>query len=175
MNIEQFFALSQGVWKSMRTSHTLAFAEFEDITSYIEIKNIDINEKRVIDLLKHFNHIKSSPIYALEIKWNSYSDWDHNSDNHNGETILVAIPQNVHNGIFLRSKGYTENQKSNSTYKLDDIKSISLNTSYLTTETEEKIWFISDNVRCRYSLIKSKNNSSIIQTSFSSEIRKINP
>ena len=52
MDIENFFLKSVGEWNSMRSGHSLAFQEFEEIRSKIKIIPIKINDSRVIQLLK---------------------------------------------------------------------------------------------------------------------------
>ena len=41
MNIEQFVAQSEGKWRSMRSGHSLAFQQFEDVLSEVEITRIE--------------------------------------------------------------------------------------------------------------------------------------
>jgi len=52
MKIEDFFLKSVGEWNSMRSSHSLAFQEFEEIRSKIKIVQMKNNESKVIKLLK---------------------------------------------------------------------------------------------------------------------------
>ena len=48
MDIEQFVAQSIGDWRSMRSGHSLAFQQFEDVLSEISIKEFidDTNQLR---------------------------------------------------------------------------------------------------------------------------------
>ena len=50
MNIEEFFIKSVGEWNSMRSGHSLAFQEFEEIRSKIKIVRSQRNDSRVIKL-----------------------------------------------------------------------------------------------------------------------------
>jgi len=52
MQIEQFFLKSVGEWNSMRSGHSLAFQEFEEIRSTIKIVPSKRNDSRVIKFLK---------------------------------------------------------------------------------------------------------------------------
>jgi phycoerythrin-associated linker protein len=52
MNIEEFFIKSVGEWNSMRSGHSLAFQEFEEIRSKIKIFPSKRNDSRVIKFLK---------------------------------------------------------------------------------------------------------------------------
>ncbi|NCY13111.1 MAG: phycobiliprotein lyase, partial [Synechococcaceae bacterium WB8_1A_041] len=47
-------------------------------------------------------------------------------------------------------------------------------TKYGQSIAEERIWFVSDNIRCRSSVLKTASGAGVLQTSFSSEVRRIN-
>ena len=51
MKIEQFVAQSEGEWRSMRSGHSLAFKQFEQIISKITIKILNDDDPRVLELL----------------------------------------------------------------------------------------------------------------------------
>ena len=50
--INQFIDKSIGEWKSIRSTHTLAFQEFENSTSRIYIKHIESKNKKVMQKRK---------------------------------------------------------------------------------------------------------------------------
>ena len=52
MHIEEFFLKSVGEWNSMRSGHSLAFQEFEEIRSKIKIIPSKSDDSRVIKFLK---------------------------------------------------------------------------------------------------------------------------
>ena len=47
MNIEQFVAQSEGTWRSMRSSHSLAFQQFEEVLSEIRIQKVNSEDPEV--------------------------------------------------------------------------------------------------------------------------------
>ena len=51
--INQFIDKSIGEWKSIRSTHTLAFQEFENSTSKIHIKHINKTNKKVVEISKN--------------------------------------------------------------------------------------------------------------------------
>ena len=89
----------------------------------------------------------------------------------------LEIEKIIHNydGIILRSKGYAEADQAISEYEILSDGILLLLTNYKQTMVEERIWFVHQNVRCRSSVIKSKSQNAVLQTSFASEIRRINP
>ena len=173
ITINQFIKKSIGEWKSIRSTHTLAFQEFENSTSKIFIKGIDIKNTLVIGLLEKYNLISNSSFIPISINWQAISDWEENSKCEEDQTILVFLPKGENNGVVLRNKGYTESVISSSTYLIDSNDNLHLKTIYNSTVSEENISFLSTHIRSRYSVIRNLENNAVIQTSHTSEIRKI--
>ena len=175
MNIEEFFFKSVGEWNSMRSVHSLAFQEFEEIRSKIKIVRSKMNDSRVIKFLQD-NLITNDAIKkSFLINWESKSEWgeDTQKANSSGESILVPIEISKKEGKIIRSLGYTEALQVVSFYKILDDGTLIINTNYSHISTEERIWFISNNLRSRSSVTKSIDSSAILQTSYASEIRSI--
>ena len=175
MNIEEFFLKSVGDWNSMRSGHSLAFQEFEEIRSKIKIIPAKKNDSRVIKLLNDNIVTKKVEYKAFIINWESKSEWGEESqkDIISGESILIPIEVSQTEGKLIRSVGYTEAIPLISLYKFLNDGTLVINSRYENVFTEERIWFISNNLRSRSSVIKSLDSSAILQTSYASEIRLI--
>ncbi len=172
ITIKDFINKSIGEWKSIRSTHSLAFQEFENTNSKILISELSIDSKLVVDLIKKFS-FKLDPHYAINIKWEALSDWSVKEKLNTKNTILLFSKKDDFSGIVLRDKGYSELIHASSKFQIDQKGEFNLFTDYYSTICEERIAFLSQNIRFRYSIIKSKIHDSIIQTSHSSEIRKI--
>ena len=175
MNIEEFFLKSVGEWNSMRSVHSLAFREFEEIRRKIQIIPSKSNDSRVIKLLKDnliTNHREKK---AFLISWETKSDWDdeNNKGNLSGESILIPLEISKKEGRLIRSVGYTEAIPIISLYKFLDDGTLIISSKYNHIYTEERIWFISKNLRSRSSVTRAIDSSAILQTSYASEIRLI--
>ena len=170
--INQFIDKSVGEWKSIRSTHTLAFQEFENSSSKIYIKNINSKNKKVIEIFKNYKLSLNLENIAISIKWQSISDWD-NDMSEGDETILIFLPKDENSGIVLRNKGYTESFISSSNYFFDEQNNLHIKTIYKSTVSEERISFLSTHVRSRFSTIRNLENNSVIQTSHTSEIRNL--
>ena len=171
--INQFIDQSIGEWKSIRSTHTLAFQEFENSTSKIHIKHINSNNKKVIEVFKQYNLSLNLEAIAISIKWQAISDWDEYNINEEDETILIFLPKDQNSGIVLRNKGYTECVISSSNFFIDAQNNLHIKTIYKSTVSEERISFLSTHIRSRFSTIRNKENNSVIQTSHTSEIRNL--
>ena len=164
--INQFIDKSIGEWKSIRSTHTLSFQEFENSTSKIYIKHINPKNKKVIEIFKNYNLSLNLEIRAISIKWQATSDWDDDYMSEGDETILIFLPMDENSGIVLRNKGYTESFISSSNYFFDEQNNLHIKTTYKSKVSEERISFLSTHVRSRFSTIRNLENNSVIQSYF---------
>ena len=177
MNIEQFVAQSEGTWRSMRSGHSLAFQQFEDVLSEVEIKKVEDNASEVISLIHDSslsNNLKASA--AFQMTWKAESDWepDDPAAVSSGESLIVPISINETSGHLLRSVGYAESEPAESFYQFLSDGTFLLTTQYEQSIAEERIWFVSEHVRCRSSVLRTSAGSGVLQTSFASEVRRLN-
>ena len=171
--INQFIDKSIGEWKSIRSTHTLAFQEFENSTSKIYINNINKKNKKVVEIFKNYKFSLNLESIAISINWQAISDWDNNDISEGDETILIFLPKDENSGIVLRNKGYTESFISSSNYFVDEQNNLNIKTIYKSTVSEERISFLSTHIRSRFSTIRDIGNNSVMQTSHTSEIRNL--
>ena len=171
--INQFIDKSIGEWKSIRSTHTLAFQEFENSTSKINIKHINKKNKKVVEIFKNYKFSLNLESVAISINWQAISDWDNDDISEGDETILIFLPKDENSGIVLRNKGYTESFISSSNYIVDEQNNLLIKTIYESTVSEERISFLSTHIRSRFSTIRNLENNSVIQTSHTSEIRNL--
>jgi len=175
MNIKEFFLKSVGEWNSMRSVHSLAFQEFEEVRSKIKIVPSESKDSRIIKLLTD-NLISTNEVNkAFLINWEARSEWgeDNQKENSSGKSILVPIEISKTEGKIIRSVGYTEAVQLVSTYKILDDGTLIIYSDYSHICTEERIWFVSDNLRSRSSVSRAIDSFAILQTSYASEIRYI--
>ena len=173
ITIKQFIKKSLGEWKSIRSTHSLAFQEVENSNSKITIKNIEINNPKVVKLLNKYDFNYNPSVIGILISWQAISDWEEEQKSQEDQTILLFLPKNKNTGIVLRNKGYTESVISSSEYLIDEKENLNIKTIYNSTVSEERICFLSTHIRSRYSVIRNQDNNSVIQTSHTSEIRNI--
>ena len=171
--INQFIDKSKGEWKSIRSTHTLAFQEFENTIRKICIKHINSKNKKVVEIFKNYKLSLNLESIAISIKWQAISDWENDDMSEGDETILIFLPKDKNSGIVLRNKGYTESFISSSNYFVDEQNDLHIKTFYKSTVSEERISFLSTHIRSRFSIIRNLESNSVIQTSHTSEIRNL--
>ena len=176
MNIEQFVAQSEGKWRSMRSGHSLAFQQFEDVLSEIQITAVQTDDPKIQQLLDASTLDSSSIVVApFEMSWAAESDWepDDPSEVSSGNCILLPVPTSETEGHLVRSVGYAEAAPAESTYRFLSDGTFLLTTQYEQSISEERIWFVSEHVRCRSSVLRTSAGSGVLQTSFASEVRRL--
>jgi len=175
MQITEFFLKSVGEWNSMRSGHSLAFQEFEEIRSKVILNQIKNNDSRVLKLLEDNKLSKDKVKKAFLINWEAKSEWGDEKEKNNsfGESILIPLETSKTEGKIIRSSGYTEEVQVTSLYKLLNDGTLIIYTNYNHISTEERIWFVTNNLRSRSSVTRAINSLAILQTSYASEIRII--
>ena len=160
----------------MRSGHSLAFQQFEDVLSNVEITRIKTTDTDIAQLLVSSNLDPSRQITSpFRMSWAAESDWepDDPSEVSSGTCLIVPLPIDETRGILLRSVGYAEAATAESTYAFLSDGTFVLNTAYEQSIAEERIWFVSEHVRCRSSVLRTSAGSGVLQTSFASEVRRL--
>ena len=118
MNIEHFVAQSEGQWKSMRTGHSLAFQQFEQVLSQIKIQSLSPIDPDVLEVINRSGKLNSLPVSPFRITWEAESDWDpdENHEASKGSCVLIPFPKTSKKGKMLRSLGYSEPIQTLSNY-----------------------------------------------------------
>ena len=176
MDIDTFVARSLGRWRSQRSAHHLAFAHFEEIRSTIDIEPLTVDDSAVLALCKSQGYDPATIVSPFKMSWEGETDWDE-ADVLKGETILVPVPNlqdlenGIHSGKLLRDQGYAETVPAAGHYTIQPDGTFVLTTGYDRAAAEEKIWFATDSLRFRVSLIKTGDGKGVTTSSFSSELR----
>ena len=173
ITINEFIRKSLGEWKSIRSTHSLAFQEVENSNSRILIQELEINNKNVVELLEKSNLGFKPSVIAISISWQAISDWETDQKIEKDKTILLFSPKDKNKGIVIRNKGYSESVIVSSEYLIDENNNLNIKTVYSATISEERICFLSTHIRSRFSVIRNQENNTVIQTSHTSEIRNI--
>ena len=175
MNIEQFVEQSAGEWRSMRSGHSLAFQQFEEVLSVVEIKPLRADDSAVVDFISSQGIEANTIASPFSMQWEAESDWEPDDPTAvaEGSCILIPIPDSETSGVILRSVGYAEAEQASSNYRFSSDGTLILHTQYGQSIAEERIWFVSDHVRCRSSVLRTSEGSGVLQTSFASEVRRI--
>lgn len=175
MTVEQFFERSIGLWRSQRSSHILAFAQFEAITSEISIESVSVSDERIKALAAQHNIAESEIAIGIHMSWEGESDWDDDTEAPlSGETTLAVTKDSENSGKLLRSSGYAESMPAVGDWYMTNEGVFVLETLYEAAAAEERIWFATKDLRIRVSQIRTSSGAGVVSASMSTEIRRLN-
>lgn len=138
----------------------------------INIEGLEKDDPAVLALCESQGVDVGAIATPFKMSWEGETDWDED-DVLKGQTILVPVPDltQPNHGKLLRDQGYAETMPAIGDYVIMADGTFVLTTGYDRAAAEEKIWFASDNLRFRVSLIKTSNGQGVTTASLSSEVR----
>ncbi len=171
MDIKEFFELSAGKWFSQKTSHHLTLKQSEHGKSDLVISVLPNDDPQVIQLCQQAGIEPSSMGISAKYTWKGTMQWDagqQSTSNQQGESIAIIIPDTPGSstGKLFRS-GTTTPVAVN--YSLGEDDALTLITADEHQRAEERVWFESNNVRLRTTIMTQPNGDAM--ASFYSEIR----
>ncbi|MEM7771301.1 MAG: phycobiliprotein lyase [Cyanobacteria bacterium P01_A01_bin.37] len=168
MDIKEFFEKSCGKWFSQRTSQHLTYSQSEWGKSDIYMDMLTIDDSAVVQACEQHGIHPSKALCAAQVRWEGFVGAE--TSKKMGLTILVPIPSDTPNqGILLRHTLKPQSFLSKAQYRLDDDEALTLCSDHEGAQSEERLWFVSDNLRLRTSVVKRVD--SFDTSSFMSEIR----
>ena len=170
MDAMEFFQLSAGRWRSLRTTHHLAFKQVETGEAEIEVDVLDKNDTTIIELCK-FHQLESKlALGGAFVSWKGGMAWDKKDENHEGSTVFALIPDTEpRQGKLLRDQGYADSAPVVGQYFMDQQDALVLVTDYDTMTINERFWFGNQNLRFRTSTVQLLGG--FTTATFTTEIR----
>lgn len=156
MNAIEFFKQSAGTWRSLRTTHHLAFRQAEKGHSDIQVEALNAEDPKVIEICKMHEIDPSLAAGGAYVTWDGAMSWDKDDENHKGSTVFAIVPDpdNPRKGKMLRERGYAEIVPVAGEFEMDEEDGLLLITEYETMSSIERFWFNGPNVRMRTSTVK---------------------
>eukprot|EP00285_Hemiselmis_virescens_P012555 CAMPEP_0173391712 /NCGR_PEP_ID=MMETSP1356-20130122/18541_1 /TAXON_ID=77927 ORGANISM="Hemiselmis virescens, Strain PCC157" /NCGR_SAMPLE_ID=MMETSP1356 /ASSEMBLY_ACC=CAM_ASM_000847 /LENGTH=261 /DNA_ID=CAMNT_0014349389 /DNA_START=87 /DNA_END=872 /DNA_ORIENTATION=- len=170
MDVKTFFDMSIGEWKSLRSSHNIAFSMLEEVTTDMVIEDVAIDSDEIKMLCKNQKVDIDKVILASKVSWDGYSDWDDKEIN--GTSTFALLQETPTTGKLLRSVGYAEEIPAASDWEMTERGEFLLKTNYDMVAAEESFTFKTPNFRLRVSSIKTQGGRGITTCSLSTEVRQ---
>jgi phycoerythrin-associated linker protein len=173
MNLKTFLNLCTGNWFSQRTNYNLNGDKTESSKADLSITLIPPDDSRIIQLCQQHRVDTQNSLGGLLYTWDTSVDWG--KPKQQGSSLIVFIPdgENATTGKLLSNVTPQPGVKSFGTYILGQDEALTFIIDTGNTNAEERLWFASDNLRLRTTVIK--NLTKITHTTFYSEIRKAPP
>jgi CpeS-like protein len=166
MDIQEFFGLSAGKWFSQRTSNDLVSNRAENGKSDLVIELISKDEPALLSLCQEHGIDTSLAWGGIRVSWNNLTAVKPAKKVGSCLLVPIADPQRSQSGKLLRDGAAAIGH-----YSMGKDKALTLITEEENLYSEERLWFVSPNLRLRTSIIKRDNGFSM--TSFCSEIRML--
>lgn len=174
MNIKTFLNLCTGNWFSQRTNYNLGGDLTESSKADLSITLIPPDDSRIIQLSQQHRIDPQESLGGLLYSWDTSVDWG--KPKQQGSSLIVFLPDQTNpltRGKLLTNTTSKTGVKSFGTYLLGQDNALTLTIDTGDINAEERLWFASDNLRLRTTVVK--NNAGITHTTFYSEIRKAPP
>ncbi len=174
MNVQEFFELSAGKWFSQKTSQHLTLKQSEHGKSDLAIEILPKDHPQISQLCQATGIDPCSIWGGAKYTWKGTVSWDtqpQSPGNQQGETIAILAPDapQSHTGKLFYHRSNSSQPYEVARYVMGDDDALTLVTEDENTCAEERVWFESDNVRLRTTIVTQTDGNSI--ASFYSEIR----
>ena len=173
MNVREFFELSAGKWFSQKTSQHLTLKQSEHGKSDLVIEILPTDNPQVLQLCQQVGADPSSIWGGVKYTWKGTISWDTQpqSTTPQGESIAIAIPDApaATTGKFYHHTSGNTRPPQVAQYTLGDDNALTFVTQDGNIRSDERVWFESDNVRLRTTIVTQASGDSL--ASFYSEIR----
>ncbi|MBF2035660.1 MAG: phycobiliprotein lyase [Leptolyngbyaceae cyanobacterium T60_A2020_046] len=169
MEAMDFFRMSEGRWRSQRTTHHLAMRRTELGQLEITATTLEADAPQIIEICKMHDVDPAEAVGGASVSWHGSMDWDTEDKTQQGATVLALVPDagDPRQGRLLREKGYAETSPVVGRYLVDDEDGLVLTTDYATMSSVERFWFPNPNLRLRTSTVIGLSNTA----SFCAETR----
>lgn len=167
MDIKTFFEKSTGKWFCQCTSQHLGHSQSDWQRTDTWITLLDENDSAARELCAQFNIDPSLIIGAIAARWEGIMNRE--PDKKTGNSLLVAIDnaEAPGQGTLLRQSS-PGNVATTACYMFEDNETLVVMSEQDGLQTEERLWFVSDKLRLRTSVLKRPD--AFDTTSFFSEI-----
>lgn len=171
MEIQKFLDLSVGNWFCQRTSYLLNPETAENSKSELQITSLDLEHPEVVKLCEEHNINPQQAHGGIKSAWDNSVDWGKPKAQGFSILIVIADSEQTQQGKILQTTNLRQEPSFSGSYIIGNDEAITLSVVTPEMTFKERIWFPSENLRLRTSVIESQEGW--IKTSFYSEIRKL--
>ncbi|AFZ34752.1 phycobilin lyase, CpcU subunit [Stanieria cyanosphaera PCC 7437] len=171
MKISEFINLSVGEWFSQRTNYNLNQQTAENAKANLTIELLEANHPQITPICQQHQLDSNLIVGSLKHSWDNSVDWGKPKQQGSALIIFLAEEDNTEQGKIIQIATGTNSGVSFGQYLLAQDQALTLTLKMEQIEAQERLWFASDNLRLRTTMVKESTGT--MQTAFYSEIRKI--
>ncbi|WP_373479278.1 phycobiliprotein lyase [Geminocystis sp.] len=170
MDINTFLEKTSGDWFSQRTTYNLSQDNVDNSKANITINLLSSDDNSQVEqFCEKYNLNLDLSLGMMTSNWDNSPDWGKPKQQGNSLMLIFADENNHNQGKILRV--LSDDKALMGKYILAEDESLTLMIEENNQSMEERIYFASDNLRLRNTIVK--NNGEVTQTCFYSEIRRI--
>lgn len=173
MEFQAFLESCVGTWFSQRTSYNFNNQNAESKKSEILMASVGADDPSLHAIYQAYSVTPSSPLSGIKMNWEASGDWGAPKQKGSAVWLFVPSAESSGTGRLFRQLVTPQSVLLTGRYLLGANESLTLILESDSLYSEERIWFASNNLRLRTSLIK--NGDRFSHSAFYSEIRKIPP
>ncbi len=173
MEFQAFLESCVGTWFSQRTSYNFNNENAESKRSEVTMEAIGADDPSLQAIYQTYSVELSPSLSGIKMNWESSGDWG--APKQKGSAVWLFAPSEDSSltGRLFRQLLTPQAALLTGRYLLGADESLTLILESDSLYSEERIWFASNNLRLRTSLIK--NGDRFSHSAFYSEIRKLPP
>jgi len=167
MDIKTFFEQSAGKWFVQRTTCHVDRQAIANSKADMSVELLSADDAEVTNLCQAAGVDAKTVMTGIKVSWDNAPDWGSQSKQQ-GSNLLVVVEGNANSGQLLsKGKGATPLQGE---YTLAADEALWLRSQQNNDFWEERIWFVSENLRMRSVMSEVGGKQ---RAAFYSEIRRV--
>ncbi|MEM9567297.1 MAG: phycobiliprotein lyase [Cyanobacteria bacterium P01_E01_bin.34] len=178
MTLEEFLQHSAGDWLSQQTNHDVDDNRYASGRSTIAVEALTPSSSDLVAICQQHDIDPASTAGGLKYVWMGRLDGDKSDRTETSISIFIPEGESAQTGKLVRtsntgSQPPPSGQPSTATghYSLGNDDALTMNASSDAGASKERIWFASENLRIRSSIVETADGFSA--ASLSSDIRKL--
>lgn len=169
MDIQTFLDKMTGDWFSQRTIYQIHANEVDNSKANLTINRLEITDSKVNHLAQQYQLNLDLSLGAIACQWDNSPDWGKPKQQGSIIILIFTSANETNTGKIVRV--LNNEQIIEGEYILAEDESLTLSLSQNEQNISERIWFASDNLKLRNTVIKQQEK--VIETSFYSEIKRL--
>lgn len=174
MTLEEFLQHSAGEWLSQQTNHDVADSRYASGRSMVGVEVLTASSPELVAICQQHDIEPTSTAGGLKYVWTGRLDGDKSDRTETTVSVFIPDGENSAAGKLVRtSNSIGQSPTSTGQYSLGSDDALTMNASGEAGASKERIWFASENLRIRSTIVETADGFSA--ASLSSDIRKLSP
>ncbi len=169
MDIITFLNKTAGDWFSQRTIYKIDKNQVDNSKANVTITLLTPTDGKITDLASQYNFNLDLSLGGMASQWDNSPDFGKPKQQGESLMLLFKDENEINQGKIVRVLG--NNKIKEGRYILAEDESLSLIIEENQQIIKERIWFASDNLRLRNTVVTYKEK--VMETNFYSEIKRI--